>query len=396
MGKGKMSIGAVIGFCGACIAFYIGAGFATMQEVMQYDVSYGSLFWIVVLVAMGIYAYTNLSFATNGNRLHLERGGDIYQHYCGKYIGIFYDYFAAIFCYACFFVMCGAANSTAMEQWGLPNGVGAIILTIAVVATVVFGLDGIVNALGKLGPVIVLAILVLAIGTLAMNAGNIGAGFAAIDAGQYADDIAQVGGGNPFASGASYAGFVILWFATFLAEMGAKNKLKEVNVGMLLSTVAIAAVTILCVFALASTIDTTATVAIPALAMANAIHPAFGTFYALIVFAGIYTTSVPLLWTGIGKVAKEGTSRYRIFVVAGGILGCAVACFLPYQGLVNILYGLNGYVGFILVAFMILHDVRSRMGAKAYKNFFPGGAPEVALAAAEGAAEAVESEATKE
>ena len=92
MDKKKMSIGAVIGFCGACIAFYIGAGFATMQEVMQYDVAYGSLFWVVVLVAMGIYAYTNLSFATNGNRLHLTRGGDIYQHYCGKYIGKFFTY----------------------------------------------------------------------------------------------------------------------------------------------------------------------------------------------------------------------------------------------------------------------------------------------------------------
>ena len=29
---------------GGYIAFYIGAGFATMQEVMQYEASYGSQF----------------------------------------------------------------------------------------------------------------------------------------------------------------------------------------------------------------------------------------------------------------------------------------------------------------------------------------------------------------
>ena len=75
MEKSKLSIGAVIGFCGACIAFYIGAGFATMQEVMQYEASYGSQFMIVILVAAAIYVYTNISFATNGNRLKLERGG---------------------------------------------------------------------------------------------------------------------------------------------------------------------------------------------------------------------------------------------------------------------------------------------------------------------------------
>ena len=130
MDKKKLSFGAIIGFCGACIAFYIGAGFATMQEVMQYEASYGTKLWIVIAVISVIYIYTNLSFSTNGNRLKLLRGGDIYNHYCGKYIGTFYDYFSAFFCYMCFIVMCGGANSTATQQWGLPNGVGAVILTV--------------------------------------------------------------------------------------------------------------------------------------------------------------------------------------------------------------------------------------------------------------------------
>ena len=47
----------------------------------------------------------------------------------------------------------------------------------------------------------------------------------------------QVGNGNPFLSGASYGGFVILWFAAFLAEIGAKNKLEDVNIGTILSAI---------------------------------------------------------------------------------------------------------------------------------------------------------------
>ena len=57
----------IIAICGACISFYIGAGFATMQEVIQYEASYGSLFPITILVAGIIYLYTNISFAKNGN-----------------------------------------------------------------------------------------------------------------------------------------------------------------------------------------------------------------------------------------------------------------------------------------------------------------------------------------
>ena len=63
------SIVSIIALCGACISFYIGAGFATMQEVMQYEASYGSAFPVVILIVAIIYIYTNVSFATNGNRL---------------------------------------------------------------------------------------------------------------------------------------------------------------------------------------------------------------------------------------------------------------------------------------------------------------------------------------
>lgn len=362
MKKSTVNIGAVIGFCGACIAFYIGAGFATMQEVMQYEASYGSLFMVVIAVAAVIYVYTNISFATNGSRLQLSRGGDIYTHYCGKYIGTFYDFFSAFFCYMCFIVMCGGANSTATQQWGLPNGVGAVILTITVVATAVFGLSGILNALSKLGPIIIVIILLVSAVTAVTGFGNFGSNLAAVDSGAY--NLAQVGGGNPFASGASYGGFVILWFASFLSEIGAKNKLKEVNLGMLISTLFIFGAAALCCIALISHIDLTAYADIPALTLANTIHPLLGQVFAIIIFCGIYTTSVPLLWTGVGRVAKEGTSRYKRFTIVGGIIGCIIACFLPYKGLVNVLYGMNGYLGFILVAFMLVYDIRTRMGNK--------------------------------
>ena len=330
-----------------------------MQEVMQYEASYGSKFLIVIAVAAVIYIYTNLSFVSTGNRTNIERGGDIYKIYCGKYIGAFYDFFAALFCYMSFIVMCGGANSTAMEQWGLPNGAGAVILTIAVVTTVIFGLQGIVNALSILGPIIVVCIFLIATVTSITSFGSYADGLAAVDNHMY--EIIQVGGGNPFASGASYGGFVILWFAAFLSEIGAKNKLKEVNIGMLISAVAIFGVAILSCIALISNIDQTWNVGIPALVLATRIHPAFAAVFAIIIFLGIYTSAVPLLWTGIRKISEDGTTRYKMGTIVGGVVGCLIACFVPYKGLLNVLYGLNGYLGFILIAFMVINDIRVKM-----------------------------------
>lgn len=151
----KNSIVHVVSLCGACIALYIGSGFATMQEVMQYEASYGSLFWAVVLVTAVIYAYTNLSFAANGAREKISRGGDIYAVYCGGKVGTFFDYFSALFCCMSFVVMLGGANFTAMRQGGLPNGVGAVVLALLSVATVLGGLGGVLKALSCLGPAII-------------------------------------------------------------------------------------------------------------------------------------------------------------------------------------------------------------------------------------------------
>ena len=197
---------------------------------------------------------------------------------------------------------------------------------------------------------------------------DLSANMADVDAGKYADVMKQVGNGNPFASGASYGGFVILWFAAFLAEIGAKNKLSQVNSGMLLSTLFIFGSAALCCLALIGHIDTVAASDIPALVLANQISPIIAQIFAIVICAGIYTSAVPLLWTGVRKISKEGTTKYRVVTITGGVFGCIIACFFPYKGLVNVLYGINGYLGFILIFFMVIYDIKTKMSKKTKEN----------------------------
>ena len=263
--------------------------------------------------------------------------------------------------------MCGGANSTITQQWGLPAGVGAVGLTVLVVCTVIFGLDGILNALSKIGPLIIIMILLIASITAVTGWSHFMENMAVIDAGKYTQVMEQVGNGNPLKSGASYGGFVILWFAAFLAEIGAKNKLKEVNFGMLLSAVFIFGTSAVCCIALIGHADLTVSADIPALELANQIAPWLAQVFAIIICAGIYTSAVPLLWTGVRKVAKENSVRYKVVTILGGIVGCVIACFVPYKGLINILYGLNGYLGFILIFFMLIYDIKTFVCAKKKK-----------------------------
>ena len=100
-----------------------------------------------------------------------------------------------------------------------------------------------------------------------------------------------------------------MWFAAFLAEIGAKNKLEDVNIGTILSAIFIFGTAAVCCIALIGHIESTAGADIPALVLANQISPILAQAFAIIICAGIYTSAVPLLWTGVRSITKEGNTK---------------------------------------------------------------------------------------
>ena len=173
-------------------------------------------------------------------------------------------------------------------------------------------------------------------------------------------------GANWLASGLSYAGFVLLWFASFTAALGAKNTKKNLNYGIIGGTLAVCIAIILVSFAQISNINTVSAdgsvyvwnAAIPNLILAMKIWKPFSAIFAIVVFSGIYTTAVPLLYNPVSRFAKEGTNQFRVLTVVLALVGLVVGLFLPFKVLVNYIYVLNGYVGAVLIIFMIWKNIK--------------------------------------
>ena len=70
---------------------------------------------------------------------------NIYVVYCGVFEKIAVLFW--LFCYMSFVVMCGGASSTIVQQWGISAKLGAVVLTLLVICTVIWGLNGVLNAL---------------------------------------------------------------------------------------------------------------------------------------------------------------------------------------------------------------------------------------------------------
>lgn len=369
----------VLILAGAIIAFTIGSGFATGQEIVQYYTAYGMKSFLVVLVFMAAFLYYNFNFAKAGAEQRFERGNDVYKYFCGKYVGTFCDYYSTLFCYMSFFVMIGGAASTLQQQYHLPSWVGGTVLAVLTILTVVGGLNSMVDAIGMVGPAIVILCIAIGLITCIRDGANIPAGLEVIRTGAYAGakagETIKSAGSSWLASGLSYAGFVLLWFASFTSALGSQNKKKELNYGIAGGTVAVCAAILVISFSQIANINTALgdgatyiwNADIPNLMLASRIWKPFSAIFAIVVFAGIYTTAVPLLYNPVARFAKEGTKRFKILTIVLGAAGLLIGLYLPFRILVNIIYVLNGYVGAVLILFMIwknIKDFRARRSLK--------------------------------
>ena len=79
----------VITFAGAFIAFLIGSGFATGQEILQYFTSYG--YWGIAgaLVVMILLIYIVVAFITVGYQEKFEKPSDIFAFSAENPLGCF-------------------------------------------------------------------------------------------------------------------------------------------------------------------------------------------------------------------------------------------------------------------------------------------------------------------
>lgn len=353
---------------GACIALVIGSGFATGQELVQYFTAYGLGGLLVVVTFALIFIYYNLSFARVGSEQHYEVGNDVFRYYCGKYLGTFFDYYSTIFCYMSFFVMVGGAASTLQQGFGLPVWVGGVLVAAIVVAIVSLGLSKLVDIIGVIGPLKIAFFIVIGAIVLGMDWPQLPEGLEAIATNQLAGATADEGivkaGENWLIAGLSYAGFVLLWFASFMTLLGAKNNRRSLNVGIVLATVVICAAIVIIYFAQVANINTghgdlfAWNAPIPNLILADKVWPPLSYVYAVVVFIGICATAVPLLYNPVARFAKEGTPRFRLLAIGLGVAGLIIGLFVPYRTLVNTVYVINGYIGALLLIFMVVRSVR--------------------------------------
>lgn len=351
----------VLTYAGAIIAFLIGSGFATGQEIMQYFTSYG--FWGVfgtgVLVLL-LIAFVSREFLLAGHDQQFERPSLVFHHFGGKILGTFYDYFSVLFVFLSFTVMVAGAGAVFEEHYGLSPYLGGVILAVAVSVTVWFGLTSLVDVIGKIGPLIVVVAIGLGIWGIANGQTGIIEGVGLVDS----LDLTKASN-NWFMSALSYVGFCMLWLAAFLAALGkSSTNRKEASTGGITGGVLFAVACMIVALGLLANLESVAGAQIPMLLLAGDIGPWVATLISIMILLGIYTTAIPLLWTVSSRFFPDKTMPFKLLTVGLAILGTFIGLVLPFDQMVNYVYVINGYVGILLLVLMIVHAVLRWTGVR--------------------------------
>ncbi|GHD06274.1 YkvI family membrane protein [Zhihengliuella salsuginis] len=345
------SIPRALTYAGAIIAFLIGSGFATGQEILQYFTSYGyaGVFGTGALVLV-LMTYVCVEFLTAGQAQKFDRPSRIFHYYCGRHLGTFFDYFSILFVFLSFTVMVAGAGAVFQEHYGLSKYIGGIGLAVAVGLTVWFGLRGLVDVIAKIGPLIVVIAVALGILGLIRGADGIAGGNALLPT----LELTRASS-NWFLSGLSYVGFCMLWLAAFLTALGATARSRrEASTGGVVGGIAFSLACVVVGLGLLAGIARVNGTEIPLLALASDFSPLLASGFSVIILAGIYTTAVPLLWTVSSRFLTEKTRAYRGATLGLAAAGTLIGLVLPFSQMVNIVYVVNGYVGIVLLVLMLV------------------------------------------
>ena len=367
-GAGKVRIINVLKFAGAFVAFMIGSGYASGQEIMQFFTAYG--IWSIggLIIALVLFSWLGkvlMNYGYRHSELTPEQMPDqSFRYYCGKYFGTFLAWFIPVFLFLVCVVMTSGAGATLAQYFGLPTWVGALGMCVLVFVTNLFGFKRIVDIVGALGPLTIIFSIIIAIYAIASNP----AGLANIAT--HADVLAGMANATNGAplwalAGLLYVAYNMTGSVPFLTQTGATaTSAREAKWGAIGGGILFIVAGLLMNLALLCYIDDVAKLEVPTLFLSDLISPVVSVIFSIILLDEIYSTAAPMMWTSVNRFAPEGTKRNKVVLAAFSVIILAIVLSpLGYSQLMGIVYPYTGYIGIVFIICVIVRQCIERYNA---------------------------------
>ena len=346
--KEKVDRRNIIRIAGAYVAWVMGSGFATGQEILQFFTSYG--YYSFVLLGINLIGFLLIGpMILQAGREHA--GDPDYDHFvwfCGRRLGTFYSWFLPVSMFAGMVILISGAGATLQEYYGLNHYVGALLMAAMALAAYIIGFQRFVRIVSFIGPAIIVFSLLVGIVTVCRDFDGLS---------RVADGAAAMEARQPvpwwWLSGLLYISYNLCGGSKYYSALGmTAGSSREAFWGAVVGTIALMASILLMNTAMLTDIGHTAVMDVPTLFLARKIAYALGAVFSIILIMGIFSSCSAMLWTISEKFVEQGSRKSYLFA------GCTCLCafllgLLPFAGLVGVVYTILGYIGLVFAACVI-------------------------------------------
>lgn len=352
-----------VNLAGAYIGIIIGAGFASGQEVLQFFTSFGIYSVLGIIVATVLFAFLGMQVTQLGCALQTRSHKSIIDHICGRYLGRVVDVMITFFLFGVTVIMIAGSGTIFEEQFGIPSVVGAVVMTVLTIGTLLLNVNKIMSIISAVTPF--LFIIMIIISGYSFFTSDLS--FNEIISSSSKETAAT---GNWIMGSLLYVSYNMVAGIAMLAVMGGtfKNK-KEAGMGGILGGIGLGILLFLINMGMISDLKGIEGAGMPTLILANQISPWLGYILSIVLLGMIYNTSVGMLYAFTARFVPSETKIFKISVIVVGILAF-LASFVGFIKLVGTVYPVTGYLGFVIIAALIVSWVRSKSKKRAVNADF--------------------------
>ncbi len=343
----------ILKFAGAFIAWVIGSGFATGQEVLRFFTSYGFGSYAVVMINLLGFLLLGQTLMVTGYAHRNDQNFRHFEYYCGKRIGKIYFWATPVILFLIMSVLLSAAGSMFLQYYGINHYVGAGLMASIVLATYLIGFENFIHIVSKIGPVVIIFCLLVGIISVFRD-------FHFIEVvPAYENTLSAYRPSSNWALGAVlYLSLDFLTGGTYYTRLGASAKSRSsAKWGAILGSVVLVLAIAIMSSAILLNAKDAASLAIPTLFLASKISPVFGTAFSVILVLGMFSSCSATMWSVCSCLFTVGSKKNKIMSVV--VISCALMLgLLPFGKLVGVLFPLIGYYGLFYIGCVAYKGIR--------------------------------------
>lgn len=324
---------------------FLGAGFVSGQELLQFFAQFGAWGFAGMAVAVALFFVMGSVVMLVARRTGRTDFDKIIIRQENRPLRLFFQAVILFFLFGVVVVMVAGAGSLWQQLLGLPRLVGSIVLCVLIAGVAMSGAQGVLRVFSFVVPAMVLlavVVSVLAVSSLPQETTSLVV---------QQNPLLQ----NWLLSALTFVSYNLLAAISIIVPIATQTRDEgQIRKGMVLGCGLLTVIFVCILLPLSRCLSLAASSDLPMLSLAQAVSPVLGMIYGVLLFAGMFGSALSCLFGVQARLQSGSRLNGRGIILVVSLLALAGSA-VGFKELIGVVYPLCGYVGILAMAGILSH-----------------------------------------